>query len=126
VYKNIIFMALIVPSLLGFGLCTAHAQTASVQELKDPTKPKNFNVKTLVNAATNAITPIKITAIFASPKQHYTVIDGESLQVGDKVRDYVVHAINSQHVVLARMEGGKKKLTTLSVFEEEVKSYAKQ
>ena len=125
-YKKILFMTLIVSSLCGLVVSFAHAQTLPIQELNDPTKPKNFNVKKLVIAATNAVAPIKITAIFASPKQHYTVIDGESLQVGDKVRDYVVHAINSQYVVLARMEGGKRQLTTLSVFEEVVKSYAKQ
>lgn len=122
VYKIIIFMAL----LVSISSAAVQAQTKVAEALRDPTKPKNFTVKNLVSAATNAITPIKITAIFSSPKQHYAVIDGESLQVGDTIRDYVVYDINSQHVVLARMEGGKRQLKTLSVFEEEVKSYAKQ
>lgn len=98
----------------------------TVKGLNDPTKPKNFTVKKLVAAATSAVQPISITAIFSSPKHHYAVIDGKTLKQGDSVREYVVKSINNQEVVLARTQGGKTQLKTLSVFEEEVKSYAQQ
>lgn len=95
-------------------------------ELKDPTRPKNFTVTSLTSSNQKALPPIKVTAIFASPKQHYAVIDGQSFVQGDTIRDYVIESIGRQGVVLAQIKDGITQLTTLSVFEEEVKSYVKQ
>ncbi len=95
-------------------------------ELKDPTRPKNFTVTPLTSSNQKALPPIKVTAIFASPKQHYAVIDGQSFVQGDTIRDYVIESIGRQRVVLAQIKDGITQFTTLSVFEEEVKSYVKQ
>ena len=119
--------ALLLCSSIGVGMVVNAAPSNQLTvSLSDPTRPKHFSVNKLITAAKTGIEPIKITAIFTSPKQHYAVIDGASLSTGDKVRDYIIHSIDSQHVILARNQSGKIELTTLSVFEEEVKSYAKQ
>jgi len=109
-----------------FTSSSALGQGNILVELKDPTRPKNFYGYSLNSSNQKALPPIKITAIFASPKQHYAVIDGQSFVQGDTIRDYVIESIGHQRVVLAKIRDGITQLTTLSVFEEEVKSYVKQ
>lgn len=82
---------------LGSLLCMA-SFVASAQALRDPTVPPRASAMSTVER--NPTTAIKLQAIVWRENQRSAVISGQRVAVGDPISNYIVQAIEMNHVTL--------------------------
>lgn len=82
---------------LGSLLCMA-SFVASAQALRDPTAPPRAPAMSTVER--NPTTAIKLQAIVWRENQRSAVISGQRVAVGDPISNYIVQAIEMNHVTL--------------------------
>ncbi len=81
-------------------------------DLRDPTQPSGYNSETALAKIHNDLT---LTAILTSPQRNIAIINGELLNVGDKIGKFKILKISSQTVFLEG-PGGAMDLTLVETF----------
>ena len=100
------------------------ADTLNTQELKDPTRPKNYLQNTLQLAATKGVISFELSAIFTNPTARYAVINEESLKIGDELDGYRITKITKDSVTLRGKVANRVDEKTLFLFNKDVKTHA--
>lgn len=100
------------------------ADTLNTQELKDPTRPKNYLQNTLQLAATKGVISFELSAIFTNPTTRYAVINEESLKIGDELDGYRITRITKDSVTLKGKVANRVDEKTLFLFNKDVKTHA--
>lgn len=87
----------------------------AAEELHDPTRPFGWSPPTLAEEGPNTWT---VTFILVSPQRQVAVINGQTVQIGEKIEEAQVIAITTQAVTLLQADGQP---LTIPMFETTVK-----
>ena len=79
-------------------LLLAAASIVSAEELRDPTRPHTYTVE---RATVAGVPRFSINAIFVSDERRLAIINGERVQVGDRVSGATVVSIEKEQVTLS-------------------------
>ncbi len=90
-------------------LCSLWISSLEAEELRDPTRPFNWTPPVLSpEQAVSAKPTWSVSLILVSPRRRTAIVNGQLVQVGDKVKNAQVVAITTKAVI---MRLGKQRLT---------------
>jgi hypothetical protein len=90
-------------SILGL-LSIANGSSFLASEMRDPTKPWNYQASRVVNTDKK----LKLTGIRIETGKRFAYINGKQLQVGDRIAGYALVKIEQSYVLMANQTSQRR------------------